>query len=332
MGEVITYDQVAKGLDLVTDRVKREGLDPNNIREGVILGSGLGEFVEAEMEEGSVKIPFDDVLMEMEMPGVARTGVPGHARELAIGPLKGTSTDRLVIAQAGREHPYEGVSTQRATVWLRIMQLLKVQSLIGSNAAGIVTPDTLKVLSLMLVKGDKDFTGGMDSPLLGPNDDRFGPRFPHMSDQYPAETRRILRIAAAELGIEMKEGIYGRVKGPRYEPRTLVYEFRKLLHDMYSQGRLQPGEDGFRESPVGVFGMSSTYEAEVAQHASQSKIHPAFKHRAWISTATNYSASLGEDGIKPPNDHDEVKENAKVVQDMFQRLVRRALLNMRGDS
>jgi len=331
MGEIITYDQISRGRDHVTEIVRQGGLDPERIRDGVILGSGLGEFVPAEMEEGSIRIPFDQVLRVMEMPDT-RGSVVGHAKELVIGPLRGTSEDRLVIAQAGREHPYEGVSEQRATAWLRIMQLLGVQSLIGSNASGIVTPDTLKVPSLMLVNGDKDFTGGVEGPLVGPNDDRFGPRFPHMSDQYPARTRKTVRVAAAELGVDLKEGIYGRVKGPRYEPRTLVYEFRKILADIYKNGRIQPGDDNFEEQPVGVFGMSSTYEAEVAQHASQSAFHPAFRDRAWISVATNYSASLGSDGIVAPSNHSEVKENAATIQDIFQRLVRKSLLEMREDS
>lgn len=328
MGEIITYDQISRGRDHVAEIVRQGGLDPDNIRDGVILGSGLGEFVPSEMEEGSLRIPFDQVLRVMEMTNTCG-GVKGHAKELVIGPLKGTSQDRLVFAQSGREHPYEGVSEQRATAWLRIMQLLGVQSLIGSNASGIVTPGTLTVPSLMLVKGDKDFTGGVDGPLVGPNDDRFGPRIPHMSDQYPTETRKIIRVAAAELGIELKEGIYGRVKGPRYEPRTLVYEFRKILAGIYKQAGLQPGEEDYKEFPVGTFGMSSTYEAEVAQHASQSKAHPAFRNRAWISVATNYSASLGVDGIKPPNTHPEVEENARIVQDIFQKLVKKSLLGMR---
>lgn len=334
MHEVITYDQIARGKDFVDVMTRRAGLDPEKVESGAIFGSGLDGFVEGEMDRGSVRIPFDEVFEAMGMPK-SQGGVPGHAKELVVGPLKGTSADEgraedhLVIAQAGREHPYEGVSTQRATVWLRIMQLKGVQNLIGSNAAGIVTPETLSVSSLMLIMGDKDYARDFDNPLIGPNDERFGPRNAGMKDKYPFATRALIKVVAKQLEIGLDEGIYGRVKGPSYEPRELVYEFRALLKAIYGAACDQAGEVDYREDPVGVFGMSSTYEAEVAKHASLSKVHPAFKNRAWISALTNYAGALGPDGIVEENDHSEVKRNAELVQDCFQRLVRGVLLELR---
>ena len=97
------------------------------------------------------------------------------------------------------------------------MQVLGVKTLFGSNAAGVVTPNSLHIPSLMLNVGNFDLAIESDNPLLGPNDDRFGPRFPHMSDQYPRKTQITAIESARDLRIPLDLGIYVRFKGPNYE-------------------------------------------------------------------------------------------------------------------
>lgn len=188
---------------------------------------------------------------------------------------------------------------------------------------------TLTPPALVLVHSDQDC--GSDNPLIGRNDPRFGPRFPHMGDLYPAATRAVIRTAAAREGIEIKEGMYVRVMGPNYERPEDVYRMRAQLRDSWREGSLTGYDRRFGPvRPVGVVGMSSTFEQIVAQQATQSDAHPAFRRgRAYMSAATNYAASLGLKGFVAPSEHSEVEENAALVQDKFGRLVRETLLALR---
>ncbi len=289
--------------------------------DGVILGTGLGNFADTYLP-GAATIGFADIFRELGIePG--KSAVEGHAQKLIIGRLKGEKESPMVIAQSGREHLYEGIDVKRATFWLRVMQLLGVQTLTGSNASGILTPDKLSPGDLMLVHSDLDWTG--DNPLIGLNDERFGPQFPHMGDHYPQETRDLIKSVAEAEGVPVIEGIYVRVTGPNYERREDVYNLRSTLKNVWHEGgRLINNDSRFKKpTPVGVVGMSSTYEALVAQHATQSKHYPAFrKARAWISVPTNYAAALGPDGVAVGNpNHEEVQEAGRAVQDRFGRLV-----------
>lgn len=326
----------ARGHAYVCNKVEEAGIDPDTIRDGVVLGSGLGSFAGDYMDEGAVRIPFNDIFAKL---GIERSegGVPGHAQQLIIGPLKDDSADRCVIAQAGREHPYEGVSTRRSTFWIHIMQLLGVETLLGSNAVGIVTPKTLPLPSLMLVHSHLDF--GEDNPLVGHNDPEFGPRFPHSGDLYPAVTREIIKKVAQELGVVLPEGTLFRCKGPEYESAETIYHLRALLEEIWEQGRRQPGENRFGKfggNEVGAVGMSSTFEHLVAQHASPNQgDHPnrAFgKGRAHFSVGTNYAAGLGPDGAGRFPTHEEVQESSRMVEDTFGKLVRESIIAMRQAS
>jgi len=294
----------------------------------------LGHFVEDHMEPGAAELSFADAYEGMG--GVELLGdVKGHDRKLVVGPLKGEDQSHLVLVQSGREHPYEGISTRRATFWLRVAQLMGVKNLIGSNASGILTPDTLRLKDLMLLDGDIDLGG--DNPLIGHNDEQLGPRFPHRGDYYPADARRSVRTVAQRLGIDLKEGTYVRVKGPNYESADDVRRFRREVSEMWKDGAVDGDEryfDGHKDlpkSPIATVGMSSTFENMVAQHASQSEAHKAFLRRAWISVATNYAALLGA----PPSDsneildHGHVKAVAEQVRVEFGNLVKGTLLEFR---
>ena len=168
--------------------------------------------------------------------------------------------------------------------------------------------------------------------MKGLNDDRFGPRFNHMGGHYPASTREVFHRVAKRLGIVLNEGIYIRETGPNYETAEEVYRLRGMLRSMWEEGTGQPGERRFSNGVTGVVGMSSTYENLVAQHASQSTMHPAFRRgKAWVSVSTNYAAGLGPEGFVGNPDHCAVKENVAFVSEQFGRLVREALLELRQE-
>lgn len=289
--------------------------------DGIVLGSGLGGFADEYLAD-KVQYSFKEIL-ESLAPGeaneLARPKLPGHAKKMVFGRLKDSNSPRIIVCQSGREHPYEGIETQRSTFWIRLMQAMKVESLIGSNASGIVTPETLNQHDLMLVHSDQDL--GDDNPLIGPHDPLKGVRFPHMGDLYPEKTRELVKKVASEAGIELREGMYLRVPGPNYERREDVYKMRGLVNDIWREGQKQKGENRFNGSPVAVVGMSSTYEQIVAQQATQSKRNPAFqKGRAYISLATNYAAALNKEGNAPNPNHEEVEESARTNSEKFGKL------------
>lgn len=294
--------------------------------DGVILGSGLGTFVENEFETKE-EIPFDMIYKDILRMNDMNHGspVPGHSRKMVVGRLKGAPQDALTIAQAGREHPYEGVDLKRSTFWIRVMQLLGTRSLIGSNASGVLTPDTLEPPALMVVAGHQDLSG--QNPLIGRNNDRFGPRFPHLGDLYTGALRTLLKDKAKALKIPLREGVYFRVTGPNYEQPADVFSMRAALEGIYRTAQYDRGPKTFTGDRVGVVGMSSTYEAIVAKHASQSKDHPAFTEGiGFVSVATNYAAAMGPHGFVAPPTHAEVGENAKKVETAFGTLIREVLL------
>lgn len=299
--------------------------------DGVILGSGLGDFADKYLKNG-ISLSFNEIYAMRGMEKI-RDGqdVPGHARRIIIAHLDGAPENAYTIAQAGREHPYEGpLDARRATFWIRVMQMLGARSLIGSNASGILTPDTLKPPAMMLIEGHRDY--GNDNPLVGLNDDKLGPRFPHMADLYTAQLRARIKKVAEANGIPLSSGMYMRTPGPHYEPHAHVYELRAALKQIWAEAQLQPGEEDFKGPVTGVVGMSSTYEVRVAQHASQSNKHPAFQDgKAFMSVATNYSGSLGAEGIVIPSNHEEVQENAARVQKQFGLLIKEVLLSLQNE-
>lgn len=326
------------GRDYVAEQVEARGWDPDDIDDGVVLGSGLGAFAKNHLKD-PLEIPYVDVFHKigLEAEDMPHGKVDGHAQRLIIGPLKDSADKRLVVAQSGREHPYEGISTKRAVFWIRLMQLFGVKTLIGSNAAGIITPRTLKTPSLMLVHSHIDWV--RDNPLIGSNEPTLGPRFPHSNGMYPSATRDLIKGVAKSKGIALPEGTYVRSGGPFYEPPEEIYLARAQLEDIWRHGSKQRDETRFNggaKAARGMFGMSSTYEALAIQSATQAAREPSFEAYpafqdgwAYISVATNYAAGLSSKGREENPNHDEVQGAAREVAEQFEGLVKDSILELR---
>jgi purine-nucleoside phosphorylase len=203
-------------------------------RVAMILGSGLGQI--AERVENAVQIPFS------EIPNWPRSTVKGHGGRLVIGWLLNVP----VLVMQGRAHYYEGYSMSQIGLPVRVMQRMKLETLIVTNAAGAINPD-FKPGDVMLINDHIALVtmGGMN-PLRGPNLDDFGPRFPDMSQAYDRRLMSITREVAREKQIALKEGVYAGLAGPSFEtPADL-----KFLHTI--------GAD--------AVGMSTVPEVIVANH------------------------------------------------------------------
>jgi purine-nucleoside phosphorylase len=198
----------------------------------IILGTGLGKL--AHEIESEVVIEYGDI------PGFPLSTVETHAGRLLCGRLGG----KTVVAMQGRFHRYEGYSLQQVTFPVRVMRALGADTLIVSNACGGLNP-LWNAGDLMLIADHINLIG--DSPLIGPNDDRLGPRFPDLSSPYDAGLRELARAVAAERRVALQEGVYVAVAGPNLETRA-EYRFLRAI-----------GAD--------VVGMSTVPEVLVAIHA-----------------------------------------------------------------
>jgi len=241
---------------------------------GLILGSGLGDF--ADTLEDALRIPY------AEIPNFPVPSIPGHAGALVFGRKCG----RDVVVMQGRIHYYEGLPQQEITLPVRVLAALGVKTLVLTNACGGVnlsfTPG-----DLMLISDHINFSGA--NPLIGPNPDAFGPRFPDMSDLYTASLRRAIREKAAEVGIPLQEGVYAMYSGPNYETPAEIRMFRVLGAD--------------------TVGMSTVPEALVAGHCGMQVVG--------ISCVTNMAA-----GVLPVKlSHAEVTETANRVSAKFRNLI-----------
>jgi len=199
---------------------------------GIILGTGMGA-LGARITSGIV-IPYTGI------PGFPLSTVETHAGRLLCGVLGG----RTVIAMQGRFHRYEGYSLQQVTFPVRVLRALGARTLIVSNACGGMNP-AWRAGDLMLIADHINLLG--DNPLIGPNDDRLGPRFPDMSEPYAEALRSLARDEARRQGITLREGVYVAVPGPNLETRA---EYRFL-----------------RGIGADVVGMSTVPEVIVAIHA-----------------------------------------------------------------
>ena len=203
-------------------------------RLGAVLGSGLGGVVELLDREPRIRIPYGD------LPHVPGSGVEGHAGELVAGTVGGTP----MLVLSGRAHPYEGYSHREATLLLRAVLSLGVETLVVTNAAGGLNPG-FDPGDVMLIADHVNLSG--DNPLLGPNLDRFGPRFPPMTDAYDPALRDAAQAAAGRTGIQLRQGVYIMLSGPSYETRAEMRMLRGLGGD--------------------AVGMSTAHEVIVARHA-----------------------------------------------------------------
>ena len=187
-------------LDDAVRRIRREtDLEP---RVGVVLGSGLGAL--ADELEDRVEIPYG------ELPGWPVSTAVGHAGVLVLGRVAGVA----VAALKGRAHLYEGVPADRAVFGVRVLGRLGIHALVVTNAAGAINAGYRPGM-LVLVSDHVNLLGA--SPLVGPNDESLGPRFPDMSDAYDPALRARAHEAAAELGLELGDGVYGAWLGPQFE-------------------------------------------------------------------------------------------------------------------
>jgi purine-nucleoside phosphorylase len=187
-------------------------------RLGFVLGSGLGGVVQVLEHEPRLWIPY------REIPNVPGAAVEGHAGELVAGLASGVPT----LLLSGRAHPYEGWSQREATILLRACLSLGIETLVVTNAAGGIKAE-FEPGDVMLITDTINLSG--DNPLLGPNLDRFGPRFVPMADAFDPELRTLARAAAARAGVSLREGVYLMLSGPSYETRAELRMLRTLGAD-----------------------------------------------------------------------------------------------------
>lgn len=251
--------------------IKEQGV--NEVEVGLILGSGLGELADEITDR--VVIQYTDI------PSFPISTVEGHEGQLVYGTLGG----KKVLALQGRFHYYEGYSMNTVTFPIRVMSALETESLIVTNAAGGVNTDFTPG-DLMLINDHINFFG--TNPLIGPNDPNFGPRFPDLSVAYDAEYRKHAEEAAADLGIELKQGVYFGMTGPTYESPAEIKMIRTLGGDSV--------------------GMSTVPEVIVARHAGIRVVG--------ISAITNYAAGMGKE-----LNHEDVIEVSAQIRVTFKEFI-----------
>lgn len=272
----MAHDLVARIDECVADIARRApGAKP---RLGVVLGSGLGAF--ADGLEQPVAIPY------AQLPDFPQSSVPGHAGRLVLGRRHGVE----LVAMQGRVHFYEGYQPWQVGFPARVLCRLGIEALVVTNAAGGINLG-YRPGDLMAMTDHLNLAGY--NPLVGPNDERLGPRFPDMSRAYDPGLLATLRRAAKAEGIALKEGVYASLAGPSYETPAEIRMLRTLGAD--------------------AVGMSTVPEVIVASHMGV-KV-------AGVSCITNLAAGLGTEKLS----HDEVAQTANLVKDVFTRLLGRFL-------
>ena len=268
-----------RGTQEYFDRV-RQAADWLRARHGdapeaaLVLGSGLGAFTGAMRD--AVACAYTDV------PHWPAASVVGHAGELVVGTIGG----RRIAALSGRAHFYEGHDMRTVTFGVRALAALGVRRLILTNAAGGINV-RFEPGTLMVIEDHLNLMG--TNPLVGANDDRFGPRFPDMTEVYSPRLRAVAEAAAAAAGVPLARGIYAAVHGPSYETPAEIRYLRTIGAD--------------------AVGMSTVPEAIVARHMGLEVLG--------LSCITNPAA-----GVLPhPLVHDEVMAVARRVREAFSRLL-----------
>jgi purine-nucleoside phosphorylase len=240
----------------------------------VVLGSGLGDF--ADRLADGVRVPYADI------PHWPASAVVGHAGCLVSGTLAG----RRVLALSGRVHYYEGHAMGVVTFAMRALGRLGLEAVILTNAAGGINLE-FEPGTLMVIDDHINLMGG--NPLIGPNDERFGPRFPDMTEVYSARLRALADEVARARNIRVKHGVYAALHGPSYETPAEIRFLRTIGAD--------------------AVGMSTAPEAIVARHMGLEVLG--------ISCITNPAAGV----LPAPLVHDEVMEVARRVRTEFSGLL-----------
>ena len=246
---------------------------------GVVLGSGLGAF--ADELGDRIEIPYHQI------PGWPGSTAVGHAGKLVIGGIGGVN----VAVMAGRAHLYEGYGMQQVTFGVRVLHAIGARSMVFTNAAGGINL-ALQRGGLVLISDHINLQGS--NPLVGPNDDALGARFPDMSEAYSRRYRERARQVAAELGIAITEGVYAAMLGPSYETPAEIRYLRAIGADLV--------------------GMSTVPEVIVANHMGMKVLG--------ISCVTNMAA-----GVVPETriNHAEVLETGAMVRDTLVRFLKALL-------
>jgi len=250
---------------------------------GMVLGSGLGAF--ADELTPRVEVPYGDI------PHWPVSTAVGHAGKLVSGMLGA----KPVIVLAGRAHLYEGYSARRVTFPTRVLRELGVHSLVLTNAAGGINLSYSQG-GLVAISDHINLQG--TNPLIGPNEDDWGPRFPDMSEAYSKEYRSLAKAEAATLGFALPEGVYAALAGPSYETPAEIRYLRAIGADLV--------------------GMSTAPEATVANHMGMKVLA--------ISCVTNMAAGVLDQKI----DHEEVLETGRQVRTRFTALLKAVVPRLRG--
>jgi purine-nucleoside phosphorylase len=259
------FDRIEQAAESVRSRI---GDAPPDV--AIVLGSGLGEFASALRD--AVTCAYT------EIPHWPASAVVGHAGQLVVGTLRG----RRVAALSGRAHVYEGHDLRTVTFPTRVLGRLGITALILTNAAGGINL-AFEPGTLMLIEDHINLMGS--NPLVGPNDDRLGPRFPDMTEVYSQRLRGIADDAARAAGVTLARGVYAALHGPSYETPAEIRYLRTIGAD--------------------AVGMSTVPEAIVARHMGLEVLG--------VSCITNPAA-----GVLPhPLVHDEVMAVARRVRAEF---------------
>ena len=258
------YEQVKEAADAVRSRI------PEVPDLAIVLGSGLGDFANSLTD--AVSMPYDT------LPHWPVSRVIGHEGRLVVGKTR----RKRIAALAGRSHLYEGHSVQTATFAIRALGLLGVKRLILTNAAGGINT-TFSQGALMVIDDHINLMGA--NPLVGPNEDRFGPRFPDMTDLYSSRLRAIADRAGQAINLPVPHGVYVALLGPSYETPAEIRYLRTIGAD--------------------AVGMSTVPEAIVARHMGIEVLG--------ISCITNMAAGV----LPQPLRHEEVMETARRVRGQF---------------
>jgi purine-nucleoside phosphorylase len=240
----------------------------------IVLGSGLGDFVDALGD--ATTVPYG------EIPHWPPSAVIGHAGKLVVGSLAG----RRVAALAGRVHFYEGHDLRTVTFATRVLGRLGIKALVLTNAAGGINV-SFDPGTLMVIDDHINLLGS--NPLVGANDERFGVRFPDMTEVYSTRLRRVADAAAQARGVHVTHGVYVAVHGPSYETPAEIRYLRTIGAD--------------------AVGMSTVPEAIVGRHMGMEVLG--------ISCITNPAAGV----LPQPLHHDEVMEVARRVKGEFSALL-----------
>ncbi len=240
---------------------------------GIILGSGLGELADKYCD---ISISYNDI------PNFIKSTVKGHKGRLVFAEISG----KKVVMMQGRNHYYEGHTMKEITYPVKVMKKLGVKTLILTNAAGGVS-EKMKAGDLMLITDHINFMGA--NPLVGPNDETLGERFPDMTEIYKKKLIELAEKCAKDLGINIKEGIYFANSGPSYETPAEIRMAGMLGAD--------------------AVGMSTVPEAIVANYCGLNVLG--------ISCISNSASKSGGDKLS----HEDVIETTNKVKEKFKKLI-----------